>query len=123
MEDNDIHPEKPYIPIDVAEDGNTIEVRLVHLEKANIPVTVIFPVIFTDFKLVQSLSTLSSMIVTLGGKVKDNNERQPLNAAAPISVTEDGMVIDVRLLQSRKACISIVLRLDKICTDFKLLHP
>ena len=40
-----------------------------------------------------------------------------------MDVTEDGMVIDVRFLQSRKASFPIDVIFDVIFTVIKLIHP
>ena len=53
----------------------------------------------------------------------DVNDSHPENAYDPIVSTEDGMVIDARLLQSSKAPIPIDVRFDVIFTVFKLTHP
>jgi len=53
----------------------------------------------------------------------DVNEEHPSNAWGPIDSTEDGMVIDVRLLQPEKANTPVDVRFDVIFTVFKLLHP
>ena len=46
---------------------------------------------------------LSLIEVTPDGIVMDVNDEHPENALDPIDFTEDGMVIDVRFLQSWKA--------------------
>ena len=53
----------------------------------------------------------------------DVNDSHPENAKDPIDVTEDGIVIDVRFLQSRKAYAPIDVIFDVIFTVFKLIHP
>ena len=53
----------------------------------------------------------------------DVNDEHPLNALVPIDVTEDGIFIDVRFLQSRKALLPIDVIFDVIFTVFKLIHP
>ena len=50
-------------------------------------------------------------------------DTHPSNALVPIDVTEDGMFIDERFSQSRKASISIDVIFDVIFTVFKLIHP
>ena len=53
----------------------------------------------------------------------DVNDEHPENAYGSIDLTEGGMAIDVRLLQSSKAPIPIDVRFDVIFTVFKLKHP
>ena len=59
----------------------------------------IFDVTSTVFKLVHSLNVQLSIRVTADGIVMDVNDSHPPNASSPIDTTEDGMVIDVRLIQ------------------------
>ena len=52
----------------------------------------------------------------------DVNDSHPLNAFDPIDVTEDGIVIDVRLLQPEKASFPIDVIFDDVkFTLFKLV--
>ena len=60
----------------------------------------IFDVIFTVFKLIHLWNVPSLIEVTFDGIVMDINDEHPENASDPIDETEDGMVIDVRFLQS-----------------------
>ena len=53
----------------------------------------------TVFKLVHPLNVERSILVTLHGIVIDDNDSHPSNALYSIDVTEDGMIIDVRLVQ------------------------
>ncbi len=48
---NDSQEANALIPITDTEDGMLIVARLLHLEKASIPIDVRFDLIFTDFKL------------------------------------------------------------------------
>ena len=89
--------------IDSTEDGMNIDVRLLQLRKALLPIDVIFDVIFTVFKLIHLLSVLALISVTPDGIVMDVNDSHPENAPDPIEVTEDGIIIDVRFVQLLKA--------------------
>ena len=51
---NDSHPENALDSIDVTEEGTTIDVRFLQLEKALFLIDAIFDVKFTVFKLIQS---------------------------------------------------------------------
>ena len=77
----------------------------------------------TVFKLKHPLKVSALISVTFDGIVMDVNDSHPENALDPIDLTEDGMVIDVRFLQSRKASFPINVIFDVIFTVFKLIHP
>ena len=53
----------------------------------------------------------------------DVNDEHPLNTPFPIDVTEDGIFIDVRFLQSQKAKLPNVTSFDRMFTVFRLVHP
>ena len=53
---NDEHPENALGPIDVTEDGMVIDIRFLQFWKAELPIDVIFDVIFTVFKLIHPLN-------------------------------------------------------------------
>ena len=55
--------------------------------------------ISTFSKLVHSLNVEVSILVTLGGIVMDVNDSHPEKALIPRDSTEDGIIIDARLLQ------------------------
>ena len=55
--------------------------------------------IFTVFKLLHPRNVLSSILVRADGIVIDDNDEHLENALVPIDVTDDGMIIDVRLAQ------------------------
>ena len=90
------------------------------------PKNALFPInvmmddmIFTVFKFEHPLNASLLISVTLDGIVMDVNDEHPSNAAVPIEVTEDAMVIDVRLLKLRKALSPIdVISDDDISTVF-----
>ena len=66
---------------------------------------------------------LVRIIVAPNGIVMDVIDSHPLNALPSIDVTDDGMVIDARLLQLQKANVPIDMRFDVTSTVFKLIHP
>ena len=53
----------------------------------------------------------------------DVNDLHPENAYCPIDVTDDGMVIDARFLQSQKTLFPIDVIFDVKFTFSKLVHP
>ena len=90
--------------------------------KALVPIDVILEdVIFTVFKLIHLLNVNSLIDVILDEIVMDVNDSHPLNALVPIEVTDDGMEIDVRFLQTEKALFPIDVMFDVIFTLFKLV--
>ena len=122
MDVNDSHPLNAWDPIDIIEDGIIIDVRFLQSLKTPFPIDVIFDVIFTVFKLIHPLNMLSLIEVTPGGIVMDVNDEHPEKAYSPILLAEDGMIIDIRFLQSRKALFSTDVIFDVIFTVFKLIH-
>ena len=100
MDCNDSHPANAKVRIDETDDGKTIDVRLRQFLKASFPTSVrIFDVMSTVFKLLHPWNILDKIDVTPDGIVIDGNDSQFSKALFPIDVKEDGMFIDVRLLQ------------------------
>ena len=64
IDDNDSHPWNASAPIDVTEDGMFIDLRFLQLRKEDLPIEVIFDVIFTVSKLIHSSNAYCSMVLT-----------------------------------------------------------
>jgi len=100
-----------------------IDVSFLQLAKAFPSIRVSFDVIFTVFKLKHPENVNSLISVTRDGIVMDVNDSHPSNALAPIFLTEDGIDIEVRIVQLQKAYVPIDVSFDVIFTFSKLLHP
>ena len=73
----DLHSLKARIPIDVTEDGMSIDERLVQEEKADSPIEERLDLIFTVFKLLHRWNEKLPIEVTPEGIVMDCNELHP----------------------------------------------
>jgi hypothetical protein len=105
--------------------GICIEVRDVQLVNTVSSTIFVSPVgSKMDVREVLLLNVLVFNIVTcVADKLIDSKEVQPSNADAPILVTPEGIIIEVRVLQLRNTESPIVRSPDGILTDVSELQP